>query len=55
MTIKAVFFDMGGTLQTFTYDRQLRLNATPGIQKMLQKSGIYLHLENEQLYELVER
>jgi putative hydrolase of the HAD superfamily len=55
MTIKAVFFDMGGTLQTFTYDRQLRLTATPGLQQLLEKAGIDLHLENEQLYELVER
>jgi putative hydrolase of the HAD superfamily len=55
MTIKAVFFDMGGTLQTFTYDRQLRLNATPGLQELLERAGIDLHLENEQLYELVEK
>ena len=53
MTIKAVFFDMGGTLQTFTYDQQLRLNATPGLDRLLKNSGIDLHLDTEQLFEIV--
>ena len=37
MTIKAVFFDMGGTLQTFTYDQQLRLNSNPRVSNRLIK------------------
>jgi putative hydrolase of the HAD superfamily len=53
MTIKAVFFDMGGTLQTFTYDRQMRLIATPGLDRLLKDSGIDLHLDTEQLFEIV--
>ena len=32
MTIRAVFFDMGGTIQTFGYTPELRLAATPGLQ-----------------------
>ena len=36
MTIRAVFFDMGGTIQTFSYTRELRLAATPGLQELTQ-------------------
>ena len=30
--IQAVFFDMGGTIETFGYTRELRLDATAVIQ-----------------------
>jgi len=53
MTIQAIFFDMGGTLQTFWHSRELRLKATPGIQNKLLAEGIDLKLNNEQLYELI--
>jgi putative hydrolase of the HAD superfamily len=53
MTIQAVFFDMGGTIQTFWHTRELRLKATLDLQKHLQSSGIDLHLSDEQLYEVV--
>jgi putative hydrolase of the HAD superfamily len=53
MTIRAVFFDMGGTIQTFSYTRVLRLAATPGLQGRLQSAGIDLQLDNEGLYTLV--
>ena len=46
MTIRAVFFDMGGTIQTFGYTRELRLEATPGIEAILQSAGIHLGLSN---------
>jgi putative hydrolase of the HAD superfamily len=55
MAIKAIFFDMGGTLQTFTYDRTLRLEATPGLQRILKDAGINLHLSDEELYEHVSK
>lgn len=55
MTLQAVFFDMGGTIQTFSYDRQLRLNATPGLQKLLLASGIDLQLDTEQLFDVVSK
>ncbi len=55
MTIRAVFFDMGGTIETFWYDRALRLNATPGLQALLARLGIDLGLENESLFSLVSR
>ena len=53
MMIRAVFFDMGGTIETFSYDREIRLQAIPGIQQILEKAGIHLGLTTEQLFEVV--
>jgi putative hydrolase of the HAD superfamily len=53
MTIRAVFFDMGGTIETYGYTRRLRLEATPGLQLRLLSAGIDLHLNIEQLYQVV--
>ncbi len=53
MSIEAVFFDMGGTIDTYGYTYELRLERTPGIQKRLLAAGIDLGLNNEQLYEAV--
>jgi putative hydrolase of the HAD superfamily len=53
MTIRAVFFDMGGTIQTFSYTRELRLDATPALQERILSAGINLHLGNEELYKLI--
>jgi len=50
MTIQAVFFDMGGTIETYRYTPELRLDATPGLQQRLASAGIDLPLTNEQLY-----
>lgn len=53
MKIKAVFFDMGGTIDTFCYTPDLRRSRTPGIQEILQKGAIELDLGNEELYRVV--
>lgn len=53
MTVKTVFFDMGGTVDTFWYSREMRLRETPGLQTLLLSRGIDLHLNDIQLYELV--
>ena len=53
MTIQAVFFDMGGTIETFSYTRELRLEKTPGIQSLLISAGINLGLNNQKLYDIV--
>ena len=55
MTIRAVFFDMGGTIQTFGYTRELRLEATSVIQERLTKAGIDLHLSDEQLLNVITK
>jgi HAD superfamily hydrolase (TIGR01509 family) len=53
MNIKAVFFDMGGTIETFGYTRELRLETTRVIQQRLLDAGIDLKLEIEPLYEVI--
>jgi len=53
MTIQAVFFDMGGTIETYGWTTELRLKATPGIRKILADAGIHLDLTDKQLYELI--
>ncbi len=49
MRIRAVFFDMGGTLQTYGFDHQLRLEATPGLRKLLREAGIAPSLTDPEL------
>lgn len=53
MTIQAVFFDMGGTIETFWYDQALRLNATSAFQEKLSEAGINFPLGREALYQAV--
>jgi putative hydrolase of the HAD superfamily len=53
MTIQTVFFDMGGTIETFWYTRELRLKATPGLRLLLNEAGINLPLDDEKLLDLV--
>jgi len=53
MSIQAVFFDMGGTIETFDYTHELRLNATSDIQQKLLSAGIDLRLGNEQLLNVI--
>lgn len=53
MTVKAVFFDMGGTIDTYWHSREMRLAETPELQILLTSKGINLHLTDVQLYELI--
>ncbi len=53
MEIQAVFFDMGGTIETYGYTRQLRLEATAGIRQRLLQAGVDLHLADEEVYEVI--
>lgn len=55
MKIQAVFFDMGGTIETFGYTRALRLETTAVIQQKLLDANIDLHLSNEGLYDVICR
>jgi len=48
MTIQAVFFDMGGTIETFLSTPELRLQATRGLQQRLITAGIDVQLSVEQ-------
>ncbi len=51
--IRAVFFDMGGTIETFRCTPELRLQATPALQQRLLAAGIDLHLDDGRLCEVV--
>jgi putative hydrolase of the HAD superfamily len=53
MSIQAVFFDMGGTIETYGWTPELRIRETEGLQQLLVKAGIVLGLTNEQLYETI--
>ena len=53
MSIQAVFFDMGGTLETYGWTPELRIQETAGIQQRLEDAGIHLGLTDQQLYELI--
>jgi putative hydrolase of the HAD superfamily len=53
MTIRAVFFDMGGTIETYGWTPELRLQETAGIRQQLGEAGIHLGLTDQQLYELI--
>lgn len=51
--IRAVFFDMGGTIDTYGYTQEMRLEQTTGIHQLLSSVGIDLGLSMEKLYEVV--
>ena len=53
MPLKTVFFDMGGTIDTYWYSPEMRIAATPGLQRLLLSHGIDLHLDDLQLYKHV--
>lgn len=53
MPIRTVFFDMGGTIETFWFSPEMRLRATPELQRLMLSHGIDLKLSDEQLYKLV--
>ncbi len=53
MALRAIFFDMGGTIETFDFTPELRIQATYGIQRILEDGGIQLNLTNQELYEIV--
>lgn len=54
MTIQTVFFDMGGTIETFGFTRDLRLKATPALRSLLEETGIHFSMPDEELLDLIE-
>jgi len=53
MKLQAVFFDMGGTIQTFWSDRDLRIKNAHFLQQCLRRGGINLNLDDERFAETV--
>lgn len=55
MTIKAIFFDMGGTIETFGFTKALRLRAIPKLRSLLSEICADLPGEDEDLLNLITR
>jgi putative hydrolase of the HAD superfamily len=53
MKLEAVFFDMGGTIDTHTHERSAGIRATEVIRSLLARSGITLSLCDEELYDRI--
>lgn len=53
MSLKAVFFDMGGTIDRYGFTPEMRLAKIPGIQQRLLSAGIDLGLCDEELFQVV--
>jgi len=53
MNIRAVFFDMGGTIETLGTSDELRLRSAKALKQLLKEAGIDLNLSNEDLLEVV--
>jgi putative hydrolase of the HAD superfamily len=53
MEIQAVFFDMGGTIETFWYTPELRLRATPELRGILTQAGIDLQISDQELFKVI--
>lgn len=54
MNIQAVFFDMGGTIDTHYHDRISSLQATEDIRHLLSQAGLDMsHLDTERLYGII--
>ncbi len=53
MSLQAVFFDMGGTIETFSHNPEMRLQVTSELNSLLLSSGIDLHFDTNRLYQVV--
>lgn len=53
MTIQAVFFDMGGTIDTFRFTHQYRVENIQVIRECMFRSGISLAINDEQLADMI--
>ncbi|MGB8252255.1 MAG: HAD family hydrolase [Anaerolineaceae bacterium] len=49
MTLQAVFFDMGGTIETYRYDPGLRTRNAPLLRDMLTRNNIVLKMDDADL------
>jgi putative hydrolase of the HAD superfamily len=53
MKLEAIFFDMGGTIDTHTYDRAAGVRATADMRIKLRQAGVDLELDDEELYDRI--
>lgn len=55
MTLKAVFFDMGGTIDTYHFTRELRITNVHFLRECLLKANIHFDLSDEELADAISR
>jgi putative hydrolase of the HAD superfamily len=55
VTIRAVFFDLGGTIETIYYDDELRLAATAQLRQQLVDRSLDPGLSTEELYQVIRK
>jgi putative hydrolase of the HAD superfamily len=55
MTLKAVFFDMGGTIDTYHYTRELRIKNVHYLRECLQEADIQFNISDEELADAISR
>ena len=55
MTIQAVFFDMGGTIDTYRYDSELRIRNASLLRDVLTRCNIILQLNDSQLAAFISK
>jgi len=55
MSLEAVFFDMGGTIDTYYFTRELRTKNVHFLRECLEKAGITFELNDEELANAVSR
>jgi len=55
MKIQAVFFDMGGTIETLETSRELRLAAMPELRRKFEAAALPLPKRDEDLFEQITR
>lgn len=53
MKLQTMFFDVGGTLETYSCTRELRIANTGIINNLLKEHGMALSITNEELYEII--
>ena len=53
MMLKAVFFDMGGTIDTFRYTREQRIKAVSAVRECLSRTGIILTCSDPCLADMI--
>ena len=53
MALRTMLFDVGGTLETYSCSRELRIKNTAVFRNFLKENGIILPYSDEQLYEVI--
>lgn len=53
MELKAIFFDVGGTIESFRFTKEFRLNQVHYFRECLENAGIMLHKDDAELTELI--